>query len=42
MAGTRAEAAKIAGGGPSDVAVEIFESTVVELVGASAKVTTKA
>jgi hypothetical protein len=42
MAGTRAEAAKIAGAGPSDVTVEIFESTVVELVGASAKVTTKA
>jgi hypothetical protein len=42
MAGTRAEAAKIAGGGPSDVAVEIFESAAVELVGASAKVTTKA
>jgi hypothetical protein len=42
MAGTRAEAAKIAGAGPSDVTVEIFESAVVELVGASAKVTTKA
>ncbi len=42
MAGTRAEAAKIAGAGPSDVTIEIFESTVVELVGASAKVTTKA
>lgn len=42
MAGTRAEAAKIAGAGPSDVTVEIFESAVVELVGASAKLTTKA
>ena len=41
MAGTRAEAAKIAGAGPSDVTIEIFESTVVELVGDSAKVTTK-
>ena len=41
MAGTRAEAAKIAGAGPSDVTIEIFESTVVELVGASAQVTTK-
>jgi hypothetical protein len=32
----------MAGGGPLDVTVEIFESAVVELVGASAKLTTKA
>ena len=31
MAGTRAEAAKIAGAGPSDVQVEIFEGVVVDL-----------
>jgi heme-degrading monooxygenase HmoA len=42
IAGPRAEAAKIAGAGPSDVTVEIFETAVVELVGATAQVTTKA
>ena len=42
MAGTRAEAAKIAGGGPSDMQVEIFESVVVDLSAVTAKTTTKA
>ena len=42
MAGTRAEAAKIAGAGPSDVQVEIFESVAVDLSAVAAKATTKA
>jgi len=42
IAGPRAEAAKIAGAGPPDVTVEIFETAVVELVGATAQVTSKA
>ncbi|MHB8589551.1 MAG: antibiotic biosynthesis monooxygenase [Candidatus Dormibacteraceae bacterium] len=36
MAGPRAEVAKIAGAGPHDVQVEIFESAVVELSAAAA------
>lgn len=42
MAGTRAEAAKIAGGGPSDMQVEIFESGAVDLSAVTAKATAKA
>ena len=41
MAGTRAEVAKIAGAGPSDVQVEIFETAVAELGAAVAQVTAK-
>ena len=42
IAGPRAEAAKIAGAGPSDVQVEIFETAVVELSAVTAQATTKA
>src|SRR6267378_2606153 len=42
IAGPRAEAAKIAGAGPSDVLVEIFETAVVELSAVTAQATTKA
>jgi len=42
IAGPRAEAAKIAGAGPSDVTVEIFETAVVELSAVTAQVITKA
>jgi heme-degrading monooxygenase HmoA len=42
IAGPRAEAAKIAGAGPSDVTVEIFESAVVELSPVTAQTTTRA
>ncbi len=42
MAGTRAEAAKIAGAGPSDVQVEIFEGAAMDLSAAvTAQTTTK-
>ncbi len=42
IAGPRAEAAKIAGAGPLDVTVEIFETAVVELSAVTAQVITKA
>ena len=42
IAGPRAEAAKIAGAGPSDVTVEVFETAVVELSAVTAQVITKA
>jgi quinol monooxygenase YgiN len=42
IAGPRAEAAKIAGAGPSDVLVEIFETAVVELSAVTAQATTRA
>jgi heme-degrading monooxygenase HmoA len=42
VAGPRAEVAKIAGAGPSDVQVEIFETAVADLSGAVAQVTTQA
>jgi heme-degrading monooxygenase HmoA len=41
IAGPRAEAAKIAGAGPSDVQVEIFETALADLSGAVAQVTAK-
>ena len=41
IAGPRAEAAKIAGAGPSDVTVEIFETALADLSGAVAQVTAK-
>jgi heme-degrading monooxygenase HmoA len=41
IAGPRAEAARVAGAGPSDVQVEIFETAVADLSGAIAQVTTK-
>jgi hypothetical protein len=42
MAGPRAEAAKAAGAGPSDVQVEIFETAVVEISAAVAQTAAKA
>jgi hypothetical protein len=42
VAGPRADVAKIAGAGPSDVQVEIFETAVADLTGAVAQVTAKA
>ena len=42
IAGSRAEVAKAAGAGPSDVQVEIFETAVADLTGAVAQVTAKA
>jgi len=42
IAGARAEVAKVAGAGPSDVQVEIFETAVADLTGAVAQVTAKA
>jgi heme-degrading monooxygenase HmoA len=42
IAGPRAEAAKAAGAGPSDVQVEIFETAVADLSGAVAQVTSRA
>ena len=42
IAGPRAEVAKIAGAGPLDVTVEIFETAVVELSAVTAQVITKA
>jgi hypothetical protein len=42
IAGPRAEAARVAGAGPSDVQVEIFETAVADLTGAVAQVTAKA
>jgi quinol monooxygenase YgiN len=41
IAGPRAEAAKVAGAGPSDVTIEIFETAFVELTAAVAQVTAK-
>jgi len=42
IAGPRAEVAKIAGAGPLDVTVEVFETAVVELSAVTAQVITKA
>src|ERR1700674_4755004 len=42
LAGPRAETAKIAGAGPDDVQVEIFESAFVELSAAAIQATTRA
>ncbi len=41
VAGPRAEVAKIAGAGPSDVQIEIFETALADLTGAVAQVKAK-